>query len=735
MKLFFSQLLIYVIISVNSLGDIHLGFMTPQFTTSGYLDTIGIQYLAAIVMATNEINSKNDSITGGLLPSNKIKLAYHSPKRDFIVAVTAALGLARDVFGGNGVVGVIGPVADDACESSAQVFAHTTRKIPQISYGCTVSALGHKDVYPYFIRTNPSDAYEGQVLARMIGDYFHWRSVVVFTSDDSYGNDIRWEFDKESQKVGLSVDAYFSFWPGTKDLTSVINSAFNAASPLKIFVLLLKAADAGNLIERGYEMGLFKEGTQILGTHYVLSTSTWSSFSDNTPVDRAMKGVIAVSPTIDRTSVKYQSFVTRWRSQRSTISYTAQGMPVCNNATDDDGGTYLYQGHANGLPSSPLNCSGQIFSNYAADGSDIDRLALYAYDATYAMAMGLHVLIYDMGKSTFSGDDLLNVLVQNVSFMGVSGYVAFNNGSGGQAAYGKGDRYSGLLYSVLNFNSQNYLSSDRGASAIQTVGVWSSDTKRFQPCTSGTGCAGFVFNTADNSVPSSSAAIEEVQLADSVRLAFIVVSAFVLVCSLLFGAVVVIYRQNKIVKASQPNMLFVILLGSVLGCLRVIVGTLDITDMTCIAGKWLGHMSFCLFFGAMILKTWRVEVVVNSGFRRNTMTMATLQKYMGFGVLMLCVYLAVATAIGQPHRSYEEYFKDHTTYRDIKCDEKVPLITYILFAMEAVLLGWGAALCWSTKNVPDAVNDAKYIAMCKCLEFIFTYYYSSNSLSNLQASI
>jgi len=329
------------------------------------------------------------------------------------------------------------------------------------------------------------------------------------------------------------------------------------------------------------------------------------------------------------------------------------------------------------------------------------------------MAYALHTLIYDMGKSAFSGDDLLDVLVRNVSFAGVSGQVAFHSGSDGEAAYGKGDRYSGLLYSVLNFNPHKYHSADGGASAIQTVGVWSSDSGSFEAFAHDSSCSGFVYNTEDNGIPSSNAPVIEVQLPLGVRNAFRAVSAFILLCTSIFTAIIVLYRQHKLIKASQPTMLIVILVGSVLGCLRVIVGTLDITDTTCIAGKWLGHLSFCLFFGAMILKTWRVDVVVNSGFRRKTMTIVALQKYMGLGVLQLCAYLAVATAIGKPHRSYEEYFNDHTTYHQIKCDEDAPVITYILFALEAVLLGWGATLCWSTKNVPDAVNDAKYIAMCK----------------------
>jgi len=162
-----------------------------------------------------------------------------------------------------------------------------------------------------------------------------------------------------------------------------------------------------------------------------------------------------------------------------------------------------------------------------------------------------------------------------------------------------------------------------------------------------------------------------------------------------------------------------VLIGALLASIRVYIATVDITDATCIVGKWLGHLSFGLFFGAVILKTWRVSMVVNSGMRRVKVTISNLNFLLGFGLLFLTLYLLVDTLVGKPHRSYETSFDGQNTIRKVKCSSRFPQISMVLFILEGLLLFWGAKLCWSTKNVPDAVNDSKFIAMGNATLFIY----------------
>eukprot|EP01041_Mallomonas_annulata_P001958 gene1958-3804_t len=69
------------------------------------------------------------------------------------------------------------------------------------------------------------------------------------------------------------------------------------------------------------------------------------------------------------------------------------------------------------------------------------------------------------------------------------------------------------------------------------------------------------------------------------------------------------------------------------------------------------------------------------------------------------------TIFGKPHRAYEESFDGHNMVRLIKCNNVDETTTTILFAMEGLMLAYGAHLCWSTKEVPGAVNDSSYISL------------------------
>eukprot|EP01041_Mallomonas_annulata_P010870 gene10870-22695_t len=74
--------------------------------------------------------------------------------------------------------------------------------------------------------------------------------------------------------------------------------------------------------------------------------------------------------------------------------------------------------------------------------------------------------------------------------------------------------------------------------------------------------------------------------------------------------------DTRLIKSAQPSVLFIILFGGMLAGIKIILATMDITDTLCIIGKWLGHLSFILVFGAIIIRTWRISKVVNSGFSK-----------------------------------------------------------------------------------------------------------------------
>ena len=697
--------------SDNYLSTLYVGSASPKFTALGVADSTGCQYIAAFLMALREINDKSDGVEDLLLPHTHIKLAFVSPNRNFVAASNLALYLANSAFKGTGITGAIGAGSNAGSEGLGKVFSNTNFKITQVSFGASASDFGHKLIYPYFTRTNPSDSFQGKVLARLIYSKFGFTRVSLISSGDVFGADMSMRFQDEALQLGINIESSQIFSSGIKDFSLVINNILQDNGLNKVFVLLMSSADASLLLIQGYHLGLFHLGTQIFGCETVTNAATWNSMSSNVLIAKLMKGYIGILPTLNRNINSFQSFVKRWRAQPPSVITNPDGTKTCVNTTDDDGNSYLYQGYTTQSPTKYV-CAGLNFSTFYSDGSNIDRIAVYAYDAAYALARGYHDMLYVSKLTNFTGDNLRDAIIYNVSFMGASGKVDFVSEGIGSDAFGVGDRESDLLYDVMNFDP-NYLVSTTGP--LRRIGFFSIENG-FQLCNTLTDniCSAIIiYNTDDNSCPSDVLPIVEVQLEHSVQIGLQAAASICLVLVLIFFIILLLFRQHRLVKAAQPEMLYVVLLGAFLATIRVYIATVDITDTTCIIGKWLGHLSFGLVFGALILKTWKVNVVVNSGLRRVRVTVQDLQKVLMVGIGLLCAYLLLDTFVGQPHRDYDQSSSGKEITRLIKCTNKIQGVTQALFVIEFLLLVYGAQLCWATKNVPDAVNDSTYIAIGK----------------------
>ena len=667
-------------------------------------------------MAISEINNKFDGISDDILQNCIIKITIEYEKENENEMVRYLENIYQgNAFGGNGTQALIGPSNFVNVKLASTLDSLSSSNIPLVSYGATSSELGHKNNFPSFIRTCPSASFQAYNIAALIYSYFNWKKVTVFSSANSYGYDLLQEFEDSLGAFNLLVETKVSFWPGIEDLTDSINFALSSGSLNHVFVFLMESSDAGRLLEQGYEMGLFTEGTQIVGTDQLLSPDTWMAMSETADIPRLMKGCIAVSHTtsIVRKQQEFEDFVKRWRAQQNTIKVNADGSTVCDQRKDDAGNQYLYQG----LVGSTMVCTGLNFSSFASDGSDISDLALFAYDAVYAVAYALQE------QSNLTGAALYDSIVNQDAFDGISGVIQFNSDGDGNEYFTRGDRETDLSYAILNFHPSYYNATDPTSSdPVRTIGVWIFDENRFVPCNkeTDTKCSDWVFNTGDNSRPMGEAVVVEVQMPKIVRTGLLIGGCFSLAVAFFITMYLLAHAKSRLIRASQPGMLLLILLGAAIASIRVIVATLDITDVTCVAGKWMGHLAFGLVFGALILRAWRVGKLMKSGLQRTTVRLSDVQRILAIGMALLCGYLIMDTYVGQPHRSYtSQNYSPAVIHHLVKCDNTLPVVTYVLYGLEFIALAFGARICWATKDLPDAVNDSKYIAICKYIHCLF----------------
>jgi hypothetical protein len=222
-----------------------------------------------------------------------------------------------------------------------------------------------------------------------------------------------------------------------------------------------------------------------------------------------MRGYMGLSASVDQDAVVYTEHAARLRAVPPT---TGNGTH-CNLATDDDptNPSYIWAQDHDSDPATPLACSGDgnqvvslpshpaqqvrphqsppAVSEAPAAALQVNSYAPYAYDATYAIAHALHYLIEIVGVSSIVGSELMDALIHNVSFAGVTGTVSLFDGSSNTDRRYHGDRRVGIAYDVLNFQH-----------TLVRVARWTPSTsstfdQRWAQNRS------FVFSTADNSIP------------------------------------------------------------------------------------------------------------------------------------------------------------------------------------------------------------------------------------------
>lgn len=689
--------------------EVNIGFVFPMFeyATPYVVNYDGVQYLAAFLMAVNDINNKNDGIHDELLPKTKLKYAVRSSTGAFIDNVKDAIALSTRVFNGSGICGCVGGADNDASNAIAQIF--NGFKIDQVAYGSTGSFLSYAIPFPYYFRTCSDDAFQGYAIASVMALHYKWEYVSTFTTTDSYGTDGFLQFTQRATQLGMNILSIHQFRPGQADLTSQIQKAKETGS--RIFFIFMNGNDAGNLLTQGYRLGLFKEGTQIFGSDQLFSQNTINSIGSDVAIQTVLKGALALRQSFSYTHIPaYNDFVRRWKAQNNTITRVTSGGSVqetCHDQTDDDGNFYLYKGTTTDQNGAMVQmCAGLEFSKEftAADGSDISPFAPFAYDATIALAAGLHKTIYTNGKKTnWNGDDLNFGMTYNFSTTGVTGPITFRLGD--STGYGFGDREVGTVFDILNFDPTLYCPTNK-VGGPKSIGTWSlaTEVKLCDSCSP-------VRNSLTNEPILDRPKPIITKMATGGVAVLIVLPTLSLILTVAFFTVIFMNRAKKLVISWQPIMLYIMLFGAVLSSARVLNGSTSVTDASCALNNWFGHLAFTISFGALMIKTWRIHIIINTTMRRvkisNThVIFATL----GLNLLTV-IYLAIWTGVGKPYASYKVLHLG--MLQDMwqpQCDYVYPQFETALLVFEGCMLAQGARLCWLTRNVPDALNDSKPIA-------------------------
>jgi hypothetical protein len=146
----------------------------------------------------------------------------------------------------------------------------------------------------------------------------------------------------------------------------------------------------------------------------------------------------------------------------------------------------------------------------------------------------------------------------------------------------------------------------------------------------------------------------------------------------------------------------------------VIIGGLSITDETCTAALWCGHIGFLLVFVTLTMKSYRLHRLMGTLKRlkfTENQAVASCLTVVFVGVL----YLISMTLVANIHASSNATVESNRKTRLLKCSMDIPEIHTALYVFESALLLTGFYYAYKTKDAPDSVNEAKFISGASAL--------------------
>ena len=811
----------------------------------------GSQYLAAFIMAVDEINNKNDGIRDDLLPATELRIICEIgvgvlalyPPNDFVNGASRALSLRfKDRLL---IAGVDGSMIDDSTSATAQTLNNWG--ILDFISRSTSADYAHSDSFPLTLQNTPSQISEALSLVTLWTQSYRWKNVAVFfIYDTKVGLDATIAFQGSLPSVGVNLLGSYPIKTGQIDFELPISQAKKTGAT--IFAIFLDGTTAGRLLEQGYNAGLFNEGTQVMAT----STSDIVGIRNAlTPAGRLneaniLKGFMSTAPHPEYyfQSPLGQSFVTRFRKLPPTITVD----PVSNATTCDlrvdasrPGKSYLYQIAQKNKNKIPSNlCLGfKSFTSFNQDGSNIDPYTMYIYDAVYALAGSLNTLLYGNRKS--SEDTISEIKIYNTSAALIKGSGVSHDDYGRGRGMGRGgsdwshdmkiaphnssplssaafsslisgagmlseesgafeqherNNHADLLFDallteqqlsdveVLTTTSTNITAAQLHSAMISQsanyAGMVTGNTKftgnggtrrvgnafklmNYKQKGSGSESNGLAFvgeyndatgwlrcgitsetqlmsafdlarcndiiyrNTISSQPPSDTLPDITKTLARSYRTPLIFFAAVGLALLVACVIYVALHWNEKMMRRSQPVLHLIIFLGAFCGLVKVLLSAAPVNRSNCVAQMWLQHLSFRLILRTLLLKLWRVHVIVNSsGKKRRAIGLKTVLTYIAVDMLLLISLLSAITqttteqynaSSGYDVSSYNRLMKIETetsfNQRTVEAFCSAPkvrsvafFLNSILYAYEALYLLHFAYYVYLTRELPSSIRAA-----------------------------
>eukprot|EP00485_Elphidium_margaritaceum_P007900 CAMPEP_0202709426 /NCGR_PEP_ID=MMETSP1385-20130828/21551_1 /ASSEMBLY_ACC=CAM_ASM_000861 /TAXON_ID=933848 /ORGANISM="Elphidium margaritaceum" /LENGTH=792 /DNA_ID=CAMNT_0049368687 /DNA_START=198 /DNA_END=2576 /DNA_ORIENTATION=- len=532
----------------------------------------------------------------------------------------------------------------------------------QISSGATSIALSDNIVHPYFFRTIPSDALQAQGII-LLCQRFGWDKIAVAYVNDAYGLYLSLGIVELSLQDEYDIDTTaVSFSKGN---TVSINNAVDQIATLDayIIVLIVHDTDLMSMFSAFEAAGLTEYPYFYLGVDAWFDTNRIQASN----ISNFTVGSIGTVP---------------WQTDAMPLDrYGADLQPIIDESMHI---------HSRML---------ETWSAYWNDTAEHELLletpsstAIYGYDAMYVLAYALQQYLDDghvLNAVSGNIDILRDIIVQNVSFVGASGNVTFDeNGDRSQGLYAFGNSDADGNVNLIGYFYPDSTTGNLSLSVDDDAIVWPP-----------------VF-TAKNITPRSSilniTSIENISPRVLIPMYFF--SGLSVLLVVFFAITTIRYRRKQIMRAGAWKINLVMCCGCFCACLAMFIYGIDeewveagpVFSFLCNFRLWLWVLSYTLLFFPLFMKTYRLSRIFDEVLHKKVITDTKLIYVILGCVAVDLVLLIIFTSVEPLQRFYEfggyvqfdpidKLQRKEIQYGTCETDKGTPYIFYGLLAFWKVL--------------------------------------------------
>ena len=309
-----------------------------------------------------------------------LSVTYQDITRDTVCDPIKSSLAAYDVtLPGSNIAALIGPPCSASTESSLPIAAMNS--LPQISYGATDDLLNDITRFSWLVRTVGNDAARAGVIVEALLEY-GWTHFSVILQKSSFGVNVLNDLTQAGENNGLTLVSSFAYYAAAPNWTAIAEFVVKRQQQgSHVFVVAADDATCQHLLLQAWQRGLMGPGNVWIAAGANCVDSTIPGSVDPAVLALVTPGVLFVNHSFNASTPQYSAFLD----------------------------TYALVSNATYTPIVP-------YEN------------LLLYDTMMTLAYGFKNLFYQgIAPGLKTGAALLSTIIQNVSFVGVTGPVSYSH--------------------------------------------------------------------------------------------------------------------------------------------------------------------------------------------------------------------------------------------------------------------------------------------------------------------